>query len=846
MKTLTKICIVFIFLISFINSKAQITYEAAFPNIDFEFPVEIQSPMDGTDRMFIVEQRGRIKVFPRKSDVFSSEVDTFLNITDRVRFRNGQEVGLLGLAFHPEFTDNGYFYTYYTTDSPVSGISVRMVLSRFSASAANPDLVDPDTELILFQFDKNQNNSNHNGGKIAFGPDGYLYISIGDGGGGNDPQGNGQNKNTAFGSILRIDVDLDGSNPVETNPILPNGNYEIPSDNPLVGTTGLDEIFVYGIRNTWKFSFDEVTGRIWGADVGQNAFEEVNIIEKGKNYGWSRFEANAVANSDVTITETTVFPVYFYNRNQGDRSITGGYVYRGTQITSLNPDISSKYIFGDYVSGRVWALDYNPTTGDSNSTLLFNTSGEFVSSFGVDKDGELYFSDYGSNAEIYKLVDGTNAPSGTTVNGIGQWNTLNQGVTNGIVQAIAANTNGDVYHGGTFNQVGNITANNIAVWNESSGWRALGSGSNGTINAIEIAANGNVYAGGSFSEIGGITANNIAVWNGVSWAALGPGVDGPVAALEIDTGGNLYVGGVFETVNGNTVRNIAVWNGATWSALTDATNAVSGTNNEIRSLALDDNGTLYVGGNFDEAGDNTANRIATWNGTNWGTLGSGTSGFVEAIAVTPTEVFIGGNFAIAGGQTVNRIARWNKNTSSWSTLDNGVNNIVNTLIHDGTNLYVGGAFDTANIDNSNRIIVNNIAKWSEINGWEAMGTNTNVGVDIKVNSVSFATDVDGSDKIFVGGNFSRAGNTDANNTARWLSENILSIPDNPNQSIVYLYPNPTTGIVQLPKENDWTLADNSGKIIDKGRSTTLDISKYSVGLYFLKIKNGNTLKIIKE
>ncbi|WP_378173282.1 PQQ-dependent sugar dehydrogenase [Aquimarina sp. SS2-1] len=847
MKTLTS-PIVFLLLFVTLLSTAQITYQAAFPNIDFEFPVEIQSPTDGTDRMFIVEQRGRIKVFPRINNVGSADVDTFLDITDRVRFRDGQEVGLLGLAFHPEYETNGYFYSYYTTTSPVPNISVRMVLSRFTVDAVNPNFVDPDSELIIFQFDKNQNNSNHNGGKIAFGPDGYLYISIGDGGGGNDPEGNGQNKNTVFGSILRIDIDLDGNNPVEANPELPNGNYEIPSDNPFPGNVGngLDEIYAYGIRNTWKFSFDDVTGRLWGADVGQGAFEEVNIIENGKNYGWSRYEANSIANSGVNITEPVVFPVHFYNRNQGDRSITGGYVYRGSEITSLSPDISSKYIFGDYVSGRVWVLDYNPSTGAASSTLLFNTSGQFVSSFGVDKNGELYFSDYGSNAQIYKLVDGTTAPSGTAVNGIGRWENLNQGIPNGMVQSVVTDTNGDVYHAGTFNQAGNITANNIAVWNESSGWRTLGTGSNGTINVLAIAPNGNLYAGGSFSEIGGVSANNIALWNGSNWSALGSGVDGTVAALVIDNNSNVYVGGVFETVNGNTVRNIALWSGGNWSALTDATTAVAGTNNEIRSLVLDSDGILYVGGNFDEAGNNTANRIATWNGINWGTLGTGTSGFVEAIAVTPTEVFIGGNFSIAGGQTVNRIARWNKNTASWSPLNNGVNNIVNTLIHDGSNLFVGGAFDTANIDTSNSIIVNNMARWNETDGWDALGTNTNVGVDIKINSMNFASDSNGVDKIFVGGNFSIAGAINSNNTAQWLSENILSIPDTTDQQTVYLYPNPTTGMVQLPDENDWVLIDNSGKILRKGRSAIIDISEYAVGMYFLKIDGKNSLKIIKR
>lgn len=837
--------LIFILFLSTNCSIAQVTYEPAFQNIGFEFPIEILSPRDGTDRMYVIEQRGRVKVFPRNNDVMPSAVNTFLDITDRVRFRNGQEVGLLGMAFHPDYNTNRYFYTYYTTDSPVTGISVRMVLSRFTVSTEDPNFVDPDSELVIFQFDKNQNNSNHNGGKIAFGPDGYLYISIGDGGGGNDPEGNGQNKNTVFGSILRIDIDLDGSNPVETNPTLPNGNYEIPSDNPLVNADGLDEIFVYGIRNTWKFSFDTVTGRMWGADVGQNAFEEINIIEKGNNYGWSRFEANSVANSGVSINEPTVFPVHFYNRIQGDRSVTGGYVYRGSEITSLNPDISSKYIFGDYVSGRVWALDYNPSTGDANSTLLFNTSGEFVSSFGVDKNGELYFSDYGSNAQLYKIVDGTSTPSATAVDGIGVWNVLDQGIPNGEVRSIVSAANGDVYHAGTFNQAGSIVADNIAVWNESTGWSSVGTGSNGTINTLKIASNGNLYAGGAFTEIGGITAQNIAMWNGTNWSPVGTGIDGAVTAIVLDTNDNIYAGGIFETINGNLARNIAFWNGTTWSALNDATTGDAGTNNEIRSLAIDTDGTLYVGGNFDEAGGNTANRIATWDGANWGTLGTGTSGFVEAIAVTPTNVFVGGNFSIAGGQTVNRIAQWNKNDALWSALGDGVNNIVNALIHDEDNLYAAGAFNAANTDTNNSIVVNNIARWNETNGWEALGTETNVGVDIKINSINFASDSDGINKVFAGGNFSSAGLTNANNTAQWISENVLSIPDSVDQK-TYLYPNPTTGIVQIPQQTNWILTDNSGKTIDEGSNATLDISEYASGMYFLKIKGKTALKIIKK
>jgi len=821
---------------------AQITYTSAFPNVNFEFPIEIQNANDNSNRLFVVEQRGRIKVFPNQTSVTNSTVNTFLDIVNRVRFSEGQETGLLGLAFHPQFITNGYIYVYYTIDSPISGVDVRMVLSRFSVNSNDSNDVLENSEQIIFQFDKNQRNSNHNGGKIAFGPDGYLYVSIGDGGGGNDPRRNAQNTDNVFGSILRIDVDVNGNNPIETNPILPNGNYEIPSDNPLRNKSGLDEIYAYGIRNTWKFSFDATTNRLWGADVGQGAFEEINIIENGKNYGWNRFEGNSIANSGIIINEPTESPIFTYNRNQGDVSITGGYVYRGSEITSLSPNINSKYIFGDYVSGRVWALDYNPTTGNATSELLFKTNNEFISSFGLDESGELYFSDYGRSSQIYKIIDGNTIPNASQVNGIGQWSALNEGVPNGIVNAVITDTNGNVYHAGSFNTAGNISTNNIAVWNETSGWKSLGNGSNGTINALVIDTSGNLYAGGSFTEMDGKIINNIAIWNGTEWSGLASGIKGTISALTIDNNGNLYAGGIFESINNETARNIAFWNGSTWNTLTDSSSGIAGLNNEVRSLAYDTNDNiLYVGGNFDEAGNRSANRIATWNGTNWGTLSSGTSGFVEAIVITDTDVYIGGNFASAGNTTVNRIARWNKSNATWNALNNGVNNLVSSLIHDGTNLYAAGNFNFANTINP--IIVNNIATWNPSEDWRALGTNTNVGVDIKINSL--AIDQNTSTKIYAAGNFKTSGIITNKNTAVWTNT-TLNIEEDTVKEKRLLYPNPTSGIIQLPLEEQWKIFSLTGKKILTGKATKVNLSKFSSGVYFLKYSSGTSIKIIKE
>ena len=747
---------------------AQVTFRPAFPDIGFQFPAEIQNANDGSNRLFVVEQSGRIRVFPNRSNVQPNQVSTFLDITDRVSFSAGQEIGLLGLAFHPNFENNNFYYVYYTTNSPVNNVNVRIVVERFTA---NGNTTNRNTGRVVYRFDKNQRNSNHNGGKIAFGPDGYLYASVGDGGGGGDPRRNSQNLNNVFGKILRVDVDLDGNNPVSAN-----GQYEIPSDNPFVGRSGLDIIYAYGIRNTWKFAFDNPTGRLWGADVGQNgdrAREEINLIENGGNYGWSRFQDDIVWNNDVPFDNSMEPAVFSYNHSQGDRSITGGYVYRGSGISSTNPDISNKYIYGDFITGRVWALDYNETTGEAGSTLLFRTNGQSISSFGEDERGNLYFSDYaGSGSQLYQLVDGTNQ-GGTAVNGVGQWESIGAG-TNGIVRATAQSSDGTIYHGGTFSRAGNQNANNIAAWNADAGWTRLGAGTNGTVNAVAVANNGNVYIGGAFSSVGSVAANNVAMWNGSQWSALGQGIDGPVATIAIHpNNGQVFFGGAFQRAGNINVRNIARWNGNRWFALGDADNNRNGMNNEARALHFDNNALLYVGGNFDEAGGRTANRIATWNGTRWGTLGQGTSGFVQAIASNNNFVYIGGNFAVAGTQNVNRIARWNRNNNRWQRLGNGLSGAVNSLVLDQTGrVYAGGSFLTASPANNQNFIMNNIARWSNADGWEALGTGNRVGVEVQVTSMLNIGTAE-EPALSVAGSFAAAGAVTASNTGIWREGNTM-------------------------------------------------------------------------
>lgn len=347
----------------------------AFPNLNFSSLVDIQNAGDGSNRIFVVEQSGIIKVFDNNPNVTSAA--TFLDIDDRVS--SGGEMGLLGLAFHPQFPDSPYFYVDYTAGSPR-----RTVISRFSLSSSN--MGDTSTEKILLEVA--QPYSNHNAGQIAFGPDNYLYISMGDGGSGGDPQNNGQTLSSLLGKILRIDVDKHDS----------GLKYSIPDDNPFYqNSEGIaEEIFAYGLRNPWRFSFDSVTGELWTGDVGQNLWEEIDIIESGKNYGWRITEGNHCYNPSSGCDFTGIeLPVWEYDHSDtGGYSITGGYVYHGSDASEL----TNKYIYADYVTGNIWAL--TKVGNDYQNELLFNTSYN-VSTFGVDEQSELYFANY--SGTIYKF-----------------------------------------------------------------------------------------------------------------------------------------------------------------------------------------------------------------------------------------------------------------------------------------------------------------------------------------------------------------------------------------------------------------------------------------------------------
>ncbi|HYG40125.1 MAG TPA: PQQ-dependent sugar dehydrogenase [Cytophagales bacterium] len=368
----------FVFLSSCFSQELDI--KEAFPNLKFDYPVEFIPLQDGSKRIFVLEQKGIIKVFKNETSV--KETKDFLNISQQVE--SGGEKGLLGLAFHPEFKTNGYFYVNYTT-----GNDLITRISRFSLSKTNKEEADPGSELVLLTYE--QPYDNHNGGKIAFGPDGFLYISAGDGGSGGDPMGNGQNLNTLLGKIMRIDVDKKAG----------NLTYAIPEDNPFKGNNEgyKEEIFAYGLRNVWKFSFDKKTSEIWAGDVGQNAIEEIDIIEKGGNYGWNIMEGRECFKKESCDKKGLKLPVYQYLQQSGaGRSITGGYVYRGKSIKTLN----GWYVYGDYTTGNIWRLKISET-GETENHLITRLKGA-ISSFGEDESGEIYVCSYG-NGKIYKIIE---------------------------------------------------------------------------------------------------------------------------------------------------------------------------------------------------------------------------------------------------------------------------------------------------------------------------------------------------------------------------------------------------------------------------------------------------------
>ena len=345
----------------------------------FERPVLVTNAGDGSDRLFVVEQAGIIWAYVKGGE----GATTFLDISDRVG-SEGNEQGLLGLAFAPDYAESGLLYVDYTD------LDGNTVVSRFTVTD-DANAADPASEEVILT--QEQPYANHNGGGIAFGPDGYLYISLGDGGSQGDPNGNGQNLGVWLGKILRIDVDPAA--------IAEGDTYGIPADNPFVDTAdAAPEVYFYGLRNPWRFSFDAATGDVYIGDVGQDVYEEIDVVAAedagGQNFGWNLMEGDQCYASDPCEDASFTAPVFAYAHDVGGCSVTGGFVYRGTAI----PELIGTYVFADYCSGLLWGMGQ-----DADGAWVVSDpieTGAAISSFGEDEDGELYVTDL--NGSIYQVV----------------------------------------------------------------------------------------------------------------------------------------------------------------------------------------------------------------------------------------------------------------------------------------------------------------------------------------------------------------------------------------------------------------------------------------------------------
>lgn len=359
---------------------ADVALSRVYPDFNAATAIGMQQAPNDASRWFFIEKRGVVRVFSAGGS--GADASVFIDISARVA-SDPSEAGLLGMAFHPSFQDNGWVYLSYTGPATTPGQALTSYVSRFTANAERSAL-DPASERVLMRLD--QPYENHNGGHIAFGPDGFLYVGFGDGGSSGDPHGNAQNPHVLLGKILRIDVNA-------------GEPYGIPAGNPFSGGGGRGEVFALGLRNPWRWSFDRATGALWAGDVGQNAREEIDLIEAGGNYGWPIREGASCYEAASCASTGFIDPVVDYGHDLG-YSITGGYVYRGSAI----PALQGAYVFGDFGSGTIWAL---PAQGAPIMTTLFENGSDGVSvniaSFAEGHDGELYVLNY-APAAIYKIV----------------------------------------------------------------------------------------------------------------------------------------------------------------------------------------------------------------------------------------------------------------------------------------------------------------------------------------------------------------------------------------------------------------------------------------------------------
>jgi glucose/arabinose dehydrogenase len=340
-------------------------------------PLDLEQPGDGSGRLFVVEQEGTIRILQNGAVL----PQPFLDISNKII--NKAEMGLLGVTFHPAFQTTGKFYVNYVRNF---GGQFQSVIAEYQVSGANPNQANPGSERILLTVNQVNNFPNHKAGQLAFGPDGFLYFGLGDGGGAGDPFGHGQNTQILLGKMMRIDVNSAG----------PNTPYAIPSDNPFVAGGGLPEIYAFGFRNPWRFSFDRGSGRLFVADVGQDSFEEIDIVTKGGNYGWNTMEGDHCFKPPSNCSMAgLILPIVEIPHPEGE-AVIGGFVYHGTTLAGMQ----GRYIFGD-LNGQIWSLTENAPNTFTRALIL--KPGFNISSFGQDFAGELYVVDI-SGGRVLKIV----------------------------------------------------------------------------------------------------------------------------------------------------------------------------------------------------------------------------------------------------------------------------------------------------------------------------------------------------------------------------------------------------------------------------------------------------------
>lgn len=720
----------------------QVGYTNAYPNLTFDTPLEIVPSNDNSNRLFILEKPGYIYQIKEATGVKS----LVANLTNVVSSgKDGTEIGLLGMALHPSFASNRLFYIYYINGSPPYKVN----LAQLTLYAGNPSAT-ANSRKVIFTATKPTTHHTHNGGHIEFGPDGYLYMGIGDGG---DSTGSGnqrgQDLSHIFGSILRIGINT-------------NGTFYIPSSNPFASSGDVDtrKIWIYGLRNPWKFSFQG--DKLWIGDVGASQQDEINRVSPshaGSNYGWGRWEGT-YQDQSVNLGGSGALRAPYFSKSA--TSLTGGFVYEGSLT---NSEIKGKYVFADYISGDVWAINANVGPDSNNPTLstnreslsqakLFTTSPDdaAIVSFGRNESGtELYFLRYGQNynidpnspnaynfennsGAIFKIT-GQQSTGNTPVNGIGNFDECANNL-NGRVNALETVDN-TIWIGGNFTNAQGLSTSKLVAYDKDTGFSASYYVT-GEVEDVHATANGDIWIGGNFTKINGITTKNLAqLSNGL---IINHNSTGVVYEIDSAPNGTVYFIGSSNSVSGVSISKFARYNGSSWD------NMNTYPNNELRALEVTSNGDIYIGGNFTAVGNVGANRIAKYDGNKWNSYSGANSLFIKEI-----EEFNG--YLYVGGQ--NYVGRYLLSNGNHQLLSRNIaGGEVRALAWDGTYIYLGGTFNTASNNGSTNLIMNGLARWtSSSNTFQALGPGTNVGTNSAVKDLVYA-----NGSLAIGGEFTNIGN----------------------------------------------------------------------------------------